>query len=178
MRQRSEQRILEKAEATQAEKAAEQERKLATAQIEGLLTDFKAFPPSQSFIPKEGLSKEEQAAAEAEAKATDANRATVEVQAALDSETFDDYLIKSVSSAEKRGENWGNLTRDEKLAKAKALGPEVIKKRKKLYDLARKTGLAGGTAPAPAAPAAPAPAATPEQEMIDRIMGNTERNRR
>lgn len=161
MAQRSEQRILEKAEATKAAEAAKIERAQATAQIEGLLTDFKAFPPAQSFIP-EGLTKEQKAAAQAEAEVTDANRAMVEVQAALDSPTFEDYLIKSVASHEKRGEKWDELTRDEKLAKAKSLGEAVVKKRKKLWELARKTGLGGNAAPA---------AASPVQQEIDRLRG-------
>lgn len=146
-----------------ADKAAKEERSKATAAAQVLVeSDAKAFPPSGSFIPK-GLSREEQAAAEAEAKATDSNRVAVEIQAALDSPTFEDYLIKSVASAEQQDGTWKQLSREEKLARAKALGDDVVRKRRKLYDLAKKTGLgADGT-----------PAATPTTAAseIDRLKG-------
>lgn len=165
MAKRAEERTLAKEAQSKSEKAAEQERKLATAQIEGILTDPKAFPFAQSFVPEEGLSKEEQAIAKSTAESRDSNRALIEVQAALDSPTFDDYLIKAVPDAEQKDGTWRQLSREEKLARAKALGPEVIKKRKKLYTLARKTGLDGEAAPAPAA------ATTPAASEVERLLG-------
>lgn len=145
-----------------ADKAAKEERARATAAAQVLVeSDAKAFPPSGSFIP-EGLSREARAAAEAEAKATDSNRVAVEIQAALDSPTFEDYLIKSVASAEQKDGTWTQLSREEKLARAKALGDDVVRKRRKLYDLAKKTGLgADGT------PSTPSAAAS----EIDRLKG-------
>lgn len=155
----------QEAQATKAKDKADLDRAQANAQIKMLLTDFKAFPPAQSFVPTEGLSKEEKEVAMAEAKARDGERVAIEVQAALDSPTFDDYLIKTVADAEQKDGQWRQLSREEKLTRAKVLGPEVIKKRKKLYDMARKTGLGGEAAPAPAA------ASTPAASEVERLLG-------
>lgn len=166
--QEDRQRRIQKEEATAAEKAAKTERGKATSQAQILVeANADAFPPAGAAIP-EGLSKEEQEAAMAQAKATDANRVAVELQAALDSPTFEDYLAKMVPSAKKEGDTWVEKTPEDRLAEAQRLPKSVKDKRRKLWNLARKTGLGDSETPPAGAPTVETPSTASE---VSRLLG-------
>jgi hypothetical protein len=148
------------------ESAAKQERGKATSQAQVLVeANADAFPPAGASIPKD-LPEEERKAAIEQAKAADANRVAVEIQAALDSPTFEDYLAKMVPSAKKQGNQWVPKTADEIKAEAAALPKAVKDERRKLWDLARRTGLGDSAAPAPAPAPAPQSGVTSEIERL------------
>jgi hypothetical protein len=166
--QEDRQRRIQKDEAAEAEKAAKTERGKATSQAQILVeANADAFPPAGAAIP-EGLSKEEQEAAMAQAKATDANRVAVELQAALDSPTFEDYLAKMVPSAKKEGDTWVEKTPEDRLAEAQRLPKSVKDKRRKLWNLARKTGLGDSETPPAGAPTVETPSTASE---VSRLLG-------
>jgi hypothetical protein len=139
--------------AKKAEEVAEKTRKEATSAVELLVqSDTSAFPPAGSYVPRD-LPKADREAALAEAQATDANRPAVELQAALDSPTADDYVAKMVAPARWDGDKWVAKTPEEIKTEIAKLPKNVVNKRKKLWSEARKTGRAGAGAGTPAATA-------------------------
>lgn len=176
MAQRSEERALTKEAQTKAEKDAKLERDKAEARMEELVRVHPtAFRPAESYLPPEKTGESEEIAqARQFAKARDADRKSVEKNAALESKTVEDYFAKAFGNS-KDLEGWEQLSKEAKRAKAVAvLGEEVVKRREELWNAANKTRQ-GVTAPA--APGAPAPEASPVQQEIDRIKAMQERNR-
>jgi len=126
--------------------AAEQSRKEATAAVELLvLSDAAAFPPASSYVPS-SMPKEARDAALAQAQASDANRPAVELQAALDSPTADDYLAKMVAPAKWEKDKWVAKTAEEIKAEIASIPENVKKKRRKAWSDARNTGRKGAEA--------------------------------
>ena len=159
-----------------AAEAAEQSRKEATEAVELLvLSDAAAFPPASSYVPS-SMPKEARDTALAQAQAMDANRPAVELQAALDSETADDYVAKMIAPEKWEKDKWVAKTAEEIKAEIAKLPTAVVTKRKKLWNDARNTGRKGAegaapTAPAPAPTKAPAPAPAPapgNQDWLDK----------
>ena len=196
--QSQEDRVSSAAEAqqTKVEKAADQERKQANAEITALVrADPKGFPPAQSFLPAETASDTPEIKQKrAEAALLDQERETVEIRAALNSPDVEDYLGKAFDTEQASGGRWTSMSAEEKRALAvKQLGEAQVANRELLWNKAEKTGLGKRVQPkkksesktAPAAPAAaptapaatPAPAANPMQQEIDRIKASQERNR-
>jgi hypothetical protein len=176
------------AEATSAEqkKALESVQLLVNANPD-------AFPPASSYVPKD-LPKEERDAALAQAALRDAANPAVQLQSALESETFEEFLAKMVNpykydKSRKASEGKYVAKTEQEIAEEIAKIPKSVRdKRKKVWDEAPKAGLgervksassSATTVPtAPTAPAAtPTPAATPAQQEIDRIKAAQERNR-
>lgn len=188
--QRGEERTIAKEAEAKVEKAAEQERKQAIAEITALVrADPKGFPPAQSFLPAETASDTPEIKRKrAEAALLDQERESVEIRAALNSPEVEDYLGKAFDTEQASGGRWTSMSAEEKRALAvKQLGEAQVANRELLWNKAEKTGLGKRVerkkkttpaAPAPAAPAAtPAPAATQAQQEIDRIKALQERNR-
>ena len=188
--QRGEERTIAKEAEAKVEKAAEQERKQASAEITALVrADPKGFPPAGSFLPAETASDTPEIKRKREEAALlDQERETVEIRAALNSPNVEDYLGKAFDTEQASGGRWTSMSAEEKRALAvRQLGEAQVANRELLWNKAEKTGLGkrvqpkkktAPAAPAPAAPAAtPAPAATQAQQEIDRIRANAERNR-
>ena len=182
MAQRSEERALTKEAQTKAEKDAKMERDKAEARMEELVRVHPtAFRPAESYLPPEKTGESEEIAqARQFAKARDADRKSVEKNAALESKTVEDYFAKAFGNS-KDLEGWEQLSKEAKRAKAVAvLGEEVVKRREELWNAANKTrqGVTAPTAPGTsAAPAAPAPTSSAAQQAINRIKAMQERNR-
>ena len=154
--------------------AAEQSRKEGLTNFELMVNaDPVTFPTAGSYVPP-SMPKEARDAALAQAQASDANRPAVELQAALDSPTADDYLAKMVAPAKWEKDKWVAKTAEEIKTEIASIPENVKKKRRKAWSDARKTGMGGTsaapTAPTPTAPTkAPAPAPTSgNQDWLDK----------
>lgn len=168
---RSEERAIQRMEESRAEKENKKVVESLNREINVLLTNLRAFPPASSFVPEEGtLPEEEIERWQAEADQIDAGRRSVELQAALDSATVEDYVRKASPSSvwNPKTKRWDLLTEEEQLARAEALlGPEGVAERKRLYKRARE--LDSLTAPTSETSSQEAPASRTGSQVSDDI---------
>lgn len=162
-----EDRMLRQQEAAEKKAAeatsAEQKKALESVQIM-VNANPDAFPPASSYIPKD-LPKEEREAALAQVALRDEANPAVQLQSALESDTFEKFLAKMVSpykydKSRKASEGKYVAKTDAEIAEEIAKIPKSVRdKRKKFWNDARKTGMGGATAPTDAAAASETPEA-------------------
>ena len=150
--------VVNDSKATNAD-AAEKARKEGLANFELMVSaDPEAFPTAGSYVPP-SMPETDRKAALQQAETIDANRPAKELQAALDSETADDYVAKMVAPAKWEKDKWVPKTQQEIAEEIAKIPESVKKKRRKAWRHARKTGMGGATAPTDAAAASETPEA-------------------
>jgi hypothetical protein len=131
-----------------ADKAAKEEKNNAMQEIQlAVESNPKAFPLAQSYLPPERAEEDDEMKRKrAEAKATDANRISVEIRAAVTSATPEDYFAKAFDAERVTNNRWKSLTPAEKRAVAvQQLGEAEVAERERVFNLAKKTGLGGSS---------------------------------
>jgi len=158
----------EAAEKKAAEAAsAEQKKVLESAQFM-VNANPDAFPPASSYVPA-NLPQKEREAALAQAALRDSANPAIQLQSALESDTFEKFLAKMVSpykfdpSRDKKEGQYVAKTEQE-IAEEIAKIPQSVKdKRKKLWEVAPKAGL-GERVKSADSPSTTAPAASDQKK--------------